>query len=78
MAGDMDLVTIFGLVAVTAMVGFYAAEDRHHLMTLAFGAACGLAAVYGFLIGAWPFALVEAVWMIVAAVRWKKRFAGRL
>ena len=72
---DMDWETIIGLIAVTAMVGFYAIEDRHHLMILAFGAACGLASIYGFLIGAWPFAVVEAVWMIVAVIRWQRRLA---
>jgi hypothetical protein len=37
---------------------------------LAFAASCALGSVYGFLQGAWPFGLVEAVWCIVAARRW--------
>jgi hypothetical protein len=34
---------LFGLVAVSAMLVFYALEDRHPLYVLAFAAACGLA-----------------------------------
>jgi hypothetical protein len=28
--------------------------------------------VYGFLQGAWPFGIVEAIWALVAARRWAK------
>ena len=31
-----------------------------------------LGSIYGFLQGAWPFGLVEAVWSIVALRRWVK------
>jgi hypothetical protein len=37
---------------------------------LAFAGACLLGSAYGFLQGAWPFGLVEAVWGGVAAGRW--------
>ena len=43
----MNGLTIFGLAAVTAMLG----------------------SIYGFLQGAWPFGLVEAVWSLVALRR---------
>jgi hypothetical protein len=62
--------TIFGLFAVTAMVVFYALEPRSRWFTLAFAGACILGSVYGFLQGAWPFGLVEAVWSLVALRRW--------
>jgi hypothetical protein len=71
----MDILTIFGLVAVTAMLVFYAFEDRHAGFVLAFAGACGLASVYGFLQGAWPFGLIEAVWALVALRRWRRRAA---
>jgi hypothetical protein len=58
----MDGLTLFGLFAVTAMLVCYALEDRSHWFILAFAAACALGSVYGFLQGAWPFGLVEAVW----------------
>lgn len=69
----MDGLTLFGLFAVTAMLAFYALEDRGPSYILAFAGACALASVYGFLQGAWPFGLVEAIWAGVAVDRWRKR-----
>jgi hypothetical protein len=72
----MDTLTLFGLVAVTAMLVFYALEARSDWFTLAFAGSCVLASTYGFLQGAWPFGFVEAVWSTVAVRRWwvKRRF----
>jgi hypothetical protein len=64
------VVTILGLVAVTAMLVFYALEKRSPWFILAFAGACVLASAYGFLQGAWPFGLVEAVWSGIAVRRW--------
>ncbi len=72
----MDGLTLFGLVAVTAMLLFYALEDRDPLYVLAFAAACALASVYGFLQWAWPFGVVEAIWSLVALRRWRARRAA--
>jgi hypothetical protein len=69
----MDGLTLFGLCAVTAMLVSYALEDRSHWFILAFSAACALGSVYGFLQGAWPFGLVEAIWAVVALRRWNLR-----
>ena len=66
----MNRLTAFGLFAVTAMLVFYALEKRSPWFILAFAGACALGSVYGFLQGAWPFGLVEAVWAVVAARRW--------
>jgi hypothetical protein len=66
----MKALTVFGLIAVTLMLVFYALEKRSRWYTLAFAAACVLGSVYGFLQGAWPFGLVEAVWSLVAIRRW--------
>ena len=66
----MDRLTLFGLFAVTAMLVCYAAEKRSHWFVLGFAGACLLGSVYGFLQGAWPFGLVEAVWSVVALRRW--------
>lgn len=65
--------TIFGLVAVTAMLVFYALEARHPAFILAFAGACLLGSAYGFLQGAWPLGIVEAIWAAVAARRWHVR-----
>ncbi len=69
----MDLLTLFGLFAVSAMLVCYALEDRSHCFILAFAIACALASIYGFLQGAWPFGLVEVIWTVVALRRWSAR-----
>ena len=66
----MDSLTLFGLFAVTAMLVCYALEASGRVFILLFAASCVLASVYGFLQGAWPFGLVEAVWSTVALRRW--------
>jgi hypothetical protein len=66
----MDALSLFGLFAVSAMLVFYALEPRSRWFILAFAGACALDSAYGFLQGAWPFGLVEAVWSLVAARRW--------
>jgi hypothetical protein len=69
----VDWLSAFGFFAVTAMLVFYALEDRSPVFILAFAGACGLASIYGFAQGAWPFGLVEAVWALIAMRRWRKR-----
>jgi hypothetical protein len=69
----MSALSLFGLAAVTAMLIFYAVEDRSPWFVLAFAVACALGSAYGFLQGAWPFGLVEAVWACVAVYRWRMR-----
>lgn len=66
----MNILTVFGLIAVVLMLIFYALEARSRWYTLAFALACVMGSVYGFLQGAWPFGLVEAVWSLVAVRRW--------
>ena len=67
----MDALTWFGLFAVTAMLITYAFEYRTHWMILGFAGACALGSVYGFLQGAWPFGVIEAIWAVVAGRRWQ-------
>ena len=69
----MDRLTAFGLVAVTAMLVFYAFEARSRWCVFGFAAACGMGSVYGFLQGAWPFGIVEAIWATVAFARFVRR-----
>jgi presenilin-like A22 family membrane protease len=71
--GLMDALTLFGLVSVTAMLVFYTLEDRSPWYVLAFACACGLGSIYGFMQGAWPFGVVEAVWSAIAVRRWRMR-----
>jgi hypothetical protein len=72
----MDALSLFGFLSVTLMLVFYALEDRSAWFILAFAGACGLASVYGFLQGAWPFGVVEAIWAGVAIHRWNRRIAA--
>jgi hypothetical protein len=72
----MDALTWFGVLAVTAMMLCYALEERSPRFVLAFAGACLLASAYGFLQGAWPFGVVEAVWAAVALRRWQRRIAA--
>jgi len=72
----MDALSAFGLFAVTAMLICYAVEDSDRIFILGFAGACALGSIYGFMQGAWPFGLVEAVWSIVALRRWWTRAAG--
>ena len=60
----------FGLFSVTAMLVCYALENRSPWFIAAFALSCGLGSAYGFLQGAWPFGIVEAVWAGVALRRW--------
>jgi hypothetical protein len=68
----MDPLTGFGLFAVSAMLVCYALEDKSTWFILGFAGACALGSVYGFLQGAWPFGVVEAIWALVALRRWKR------
>ena len=64
------ILTTFGAAAVTFMVVMYALERRHHWFILAFAGGCLLSSAYGFLVGAWPFGVVEVVWAGVAVRRY--------
>jgi hypothetical protein len=70
----MHFLSLFGLIAVTAGLIFYAMETfslvhpciRHRLRD---GRALRISA------SAWPFAVIEVFWMIVALFRWRSRKA---
>jgi hypothetical protein len=70
---ELRRLTLFGLLAVSAMLVFYALEDRNPFYVPAFAGACVLASIHGFLQGAWPFGVVEAIWAGVAVKRWNDR-----
>ncbi len=68
----MDPVTASGAAAVTAMMIFYALEDRHPASILAFAVGCLALSAYGFLARAWPFGVVELMWAGVAVRGWRR------
>ena len=73
---SVNPLSLFGLFAVTSMVVCYALESRSPWFILGFALACALGSVYGFLQGAWPFGLAEAIWCGVAARRWWRAETG--
>jgi hypothetical protein len=58
----MDQLMVFGFFAafLTLVVGLYARQSRFGLA--AFAACLTATAVYGFMQGAWPLAIVQAAW----------------
>jgi hypothetical protein len=69
------MLTLFGVASVSLMLIAYALEERSPMFVLLFAGACAASSVYGFLVGAWPFGIVEAVWTAVAIRRWRIRAA---
>ena len=65
------MITLFGVSALAFMMTMYALEDRGPGFLLAFAAGCLLSSAYGFLVGSWPFGVVEMVWAAVALRRWR-------
>jgi hypothetical protein len=48
------------------MMVMYALERRGRAFILAFAVGFLLSSIYGFLSGAWPFGVVEAIWCLIA------------
>jgi len=63
-------ITLYGVVALTFMMLMYALEARGSRFVAAFALGCALSSAYGFLSGAWPFGVVEAIWAVVALRRY--------
>jgi len=59
------------------MLVTYSLENRSRWFILAFAGSCVLGSVYGFLQGAWPFGIVEAIWCLVAVRRWRQARIAR-
>jgi hypothetical protein len=62
-------ITLYGVCALTFMMVMYALERRGRGYVLAFACGCALSSVYGFLVGAWPFGVVELIWAGIAVRR---------
>ena len=71
----MDWLLIFGSLAVGSMLVMYALEERGSLYVAGFAAACAASSAYAFLVGAYPFAVLEAIWAGIAMRRWSRRAA---
>lgn len=64
-------ITIYGICALSFMMTMYALERRHRRYVAAFAVGCLLSSAYGFVSGAWPFGVVEAVWAVIAVRRYR-------
>jgi hypothetical protein len=62
-------ITLYGVVTLTFMMTMYALEGRGRRFVLLFAIGCALSSSYGFLSGAWPFGVVEAIWTVIALRR---------
>ncbi|HWF58435.1 MAG TPA: hypothetical protein VG520_08790 [Candidatus Dormibacteraeota bacterium] len=65
-------VTVYGVIALTFMMVMYSLERKGPLFILAFSLGCVLSSIYGFLSGAWPFGVIEAVWSTIALRRFTR------
>lgn len=71
------MLTAFGVAALAFMLAMYALESRGARFIAGFALGCALASTYGFLSGAWPFGVLEAIWCAVAVRRYVRiRSAG--
>lgn len=70
------MLTAYGVLALTFMMTMYALERRGPPFILLFALGCLLSSIYGFLAGAWPFGVIEAIWCAIALRRYA-RAAGR-
>jgi hypothetical protein len=66
------LLTAYGVLALTFMMVMYALENRGRRFVLLFALGCLLSSIYGFLAGAWPFGVIEAIWCALALRRYAR------
>ena len=71
------VITVYGVFALTFMMAMYALERRDDRFIAAFAVGCALSSTYGFLSGAWPFGVVEAIWSVIAFTRYRTVTAAR-
>jgi hypothetical protein len=71
------MLTAFGATAVIFMMVMYVLEHRNPGFVLVFACGCFLSSAYGFLAGTWPFGVVEAIWGVIAVVRYLHHAGAR-
>jgi hypothetical protein len=63
----------FGLICVAITLLAYALEERGPGWVLIFAGGSFCSGIYALLQGAWPFAIAEAVWTVIALQRWRRQ-----
>lgn len=67
------MLTLFGSVAVSAMMVSYWLEPRSRWFVLVFAASSALTSLYSGLVGAYPITVIEALWALIALQRFTRR-----
>jgi hypothetical protein len=68
------VLTIYGVTVLSIMMLMYAMEGRGTWFVAAFALGCALSSSYGFLSGAWPFGVIEAIWCVIAVHRFYRKY----
>jgi hypothetical protein len=66
------VITVYGVAALSFMMAMYALEGRGRAFIALFALGCALSSLYGFVSGAWPFGVIEALWSLIALRRWRR------
>ena len=66
--------TIFGVISACLMLVFYELERETHHYVLAFAGTCVLMAIYAALQADVPFVIIETVFALSAAKRWRAAY----
>jgi hypothetical protein len=69
----MVALAFFGVFGVIAMLVSHRFERYSPWLVLGFAGVCSAGSAYGFLRGAWPFGIAEAIWAFMALNRWRGR-----
>ena len=72
-AFGVEMLTLFGSVAVAIMFLSYWLESRSKWMVLVFAGGSAATAVYSGLAGVYPITVIEALWSLVAVQRFLNR-----
>ena len=67
------MLTLFGSLAVSTMLGSYWLEPRSRWFVLVFAVGSAATALYSGLLQAYPITAIEAVWAAVAVQRFVRR-----
>jgi len=67
------MLTAFGASALGIMFVSYLLENKSAHFVFIFAVACIASSAYGFMLGSYPFGIIEAVWSLVAFQRYFKR-----
>ncbi len=69
----VDVLTLFGSIAVAIMFFSYWLEPRSKWLVLVVAAGSAATSLYSGLVAAYPITVIEAVWALVALQRFFRR-----